>query len=199
MTLDAAHAVLGSEHLAFACNGCGDCCLNLRVAPTHRDLERLARGLGARPESLVAWLPADAVDLEVVSASMVELPGGPHLLVLARGAAGCHLLGADRRCRAYAHRPLDCRVYPFVPERDEQRALRRLALFEPAGCGERGDAPVSVTELDALDRQRSAELDEYQALVARWNRLARHRRRLRHRAATDAEFLAFASGAALSS
>ena len=38
---------------------------------------------------------------------------------------------------------------------------------------------------------RWSELEQYQRLIAGWNRFARHRERLRHRAQGESEFLAF--------
>lgn len=183
--------ITGAEHLGFACNGCGDCCRRLRVALTHRDLLPLVRGLGLPANELVAWLSPDEVDFAAESASFVAFPAGPRLMVLAHEDGACRLLRADGRCSAYAFRPLDCRAYPFVLERDASRRVTRLALFEPNGCGEYGPAATSVAELAREDDERSAALAEYVGLVARWNRMASHRARFRHRARGEGEFLAF--------
>ncbi|HEX5100969.1 MAG TPA: YkgJ family cysteine cluster protein [Polyangiaceae bacterium] len=183
--------VIGAEHLTFACNGCGDCCRQHRVALTHHDLERLTRSLRATPAALVEWLPPDHVDLDTVSASMVLLPAGPRLMVLAHARGACAFLDSDNRCQAYAARPLDCRLYPFVLERTPDKQVTRLSLFEPTGCGDRRSDAAGLEELRRTDDERWARLLEYQALVAHWNRMARHRARLRHRAHGAPEFLAF--------
>ena len=183
--------MIGAEHLAFACNGCGDCCRKHRVALTHHDLDRLARSLGAPAAALIEWLPADLVDLDAVSASMVLLPAGPRLMVLAHARGACTFLDTDNRCRAYAARPLDCQLYPFVLERAPDKQVTRLALFEPAGCGELRPDATNLEELTQADDERWARQLEYQALVAHFNRLARHRARLRHRPHGAPEFLAF--------
>ena len=183
--------VAGSEHLTFQCNGCGDCCRGLRVALTHRDLVRLVRGLGVPAQDLVAWLTPEDVDFEAESASFVMFPAGPRLMVLAHEAGACRLLRADGRCGAYALRPLDCRAYPFVLERDESRRVTRLALFDPNGCGARGPEATNLAELEREDDERSVALAEYTSLVARWNRSARHRARFRHRARGEDDYLAF--------
>jgi Fe-S-cluster containining protein len=187
----ASRAFEGGEHLRFACNGCGDCCRQLRVALTHRDLDRLTRTLRFGPASLVAWLAPDAVAPDEQRASFVLLPVGPRLMVLAHEAGACRLLSGDSHCRAYAARPLDCQLYPFVLERDSDQRTTRLSMFDPAGCGERREQPESLLELDRLDTQRWSELAEYQRVVGRWNRFARHRARLGHRAHGEAEFLGF--------
>lgn len=188
---DVASGLQGAEHLHFACNACGECCRRLRVALTHRDLLRLTRALRVPPASLVAWLAGGEVDPHEESANFALLPGGPRLMVLAQDSSACRLLDHDARCKAYEARPLDCRLYPFVFERDARQRATRLLPFDPAGCGERRAEAESFEELDRADAARWSELEEYQGLVARWNRFARHRERLRHRAHGEAEFFAF--------
>lgn len=182
------------EEPYFACNGCGECCRRHRVAITHRDLARLVGALHVPAESLVAWLGAEAVDLDAESASMVELPRGPALMVLAHAAGGCALLTSEQRCSAHAARPQDCRVYPFVVERGRDGDGQRLSWFEGEPCGDLSDEATPVAEFERADQVRWAELTEYRAHVARWNRLARHRARLHHSARGEREFLAYLTG-----
>ena len=139
----------------------------------------------------MAWLAPGEVDFATEAESFVEFPGGPRLMVLAHEHGGCRLLRADGSCGAYAARPLDCRVYPFVLERDDERRVTRLALFDAQGCGERGAELESLEALEREDTGRWSALAEYGAVVARWNRLARHRARLRHRAHGEREFFRF--------
>jgi Fe-S-cluster containining protein len=190
-------ALEGAEHLAFACNGCGDCCRRHRVALTHHDLARLVAALGVPAQSLIAWLEPEQVDLDAESAGMVALPGGPRLMVLAHDALGCQLLGTDQRCRAYDARPQDCRVYPFAIERDGDGRMLRLALFDAEACGDRADPPLETGDVERADRERWVEVAEYRAHVARWNRLAHQRERLRHRTHGEHDFLAFLAKRAL--
>lgn len=191
LAADSPNQLEGREHLHFACNGCGDCCRRLRVALTHRDLERLTRALRVPAASLVAWLAPDAVDPSEAPSDFALLPEGPRLMVLAQDSGACRLLDGDARCAAYDARPLDCRLYPFVIGRDARRRAARLSLFDEAGCGERHEQAESFAALDRVDAERFAELEEYRTLVERWNRFARHRERLRHRALSEPEFLAF--------
>ena len=159
------------------------------MALTHRDLSRLVAALGVSAGALVAWLEPREVDLDAESAGMVTLPSGPRLMVLAHDAGGCRLLAADQRCRAYDARPADCRMYPFVVERHDGAA--RLSLFEPEACGERRAESLAWPGIDAADQERWADVTEYRRHVARWNQLARHRERLRHRLQGEREFFAF--------
>jgi Fe-S-cluster containining protein len=189
--------IAGAEHLHFACTLCGDCCRRHRVALTHHDLGRLARVVPAPVERVVEWLRPDEVNFDAESASFVTLPAGPRLMVLAQSNAACRFLTSDDRCSVHAARPRDCELYPFVLEREERRRPVRLALFEPQGCGERGETAVDLEMLASADARRWAELHEYRTLVARWNRLADHRRRFGHRAGTARQFLAFTERASL--
>jgi Fe-S-cluster containining protein len=106
----------GAHHLTFRCNGCGDCCRALRVAITHHDLRRLTLGLARPAASFIEWLTPDEVNMTDEPGSFVELSAGRRLMVLAQRAGACHLLDANERCSAYAHRPSDCRLYPFDVE-----------------------------------------------------------------------------------
>jgi Fe-S-cluster containining protein len=181
----------GAQHLTFRCNGCGDCCRAVRVAITHHDLRRLALGLARPPASFIEWLAPDEVDMANEPGSFVELRAGRRLMVLAQSAGACHLLDATDRCSAYAHRPSDCRLYPFDVSRDETGAVVGLGRLDPQGCGDEAGPPAELAELAATDEGRWRELGEYQGRVARWNRLAGHRRRFRRHLGDAGEFLAF--------
>ena len=181
----------GAHHLEFRCNECGNCCRALRVAVTDADVRRLARGLGRSPDTLVEWLPPDGVDMTDEPSSFVELREGRRLMVLAHREGACHLLDPRQRCSAYEHRPRDCRLFPFDLGRDDAGAVVRVSRLELDGCGDERGAPADVAELGASDELRWQELRDYHARVARWNRLAGHRRRFRQRLGDADEFLAF--------
>lgn len=183
--------VRGTEHLAFHCNGCGACCRELRVTLTHHDLARLSRGLARPAATLVDWLAPDAVDMTDEPGSFVELRAGRRLMVLRQAQGACHLLDEANRCTAYTHRPLDCRLFPFDLERDETGRASGLARLPLAGCGDETGPAHELAAIDADDQQRWSELAEYQARVARWNTLARHRRRFRLALEDERAFLVF--------
>ncbi len=181
----------GAESLSFRCSGCGACCRELRVTLTHRDWQRLREATGHEERELVDWLLPDEVDMTNEPSSFVELREGRRLMVLAQRDGACRLLRADNRCSAYAARPLDCRLFPFQLARETNGAPRALTLLELAACDYSRDGHNDLAELARLDAERWQELSDYQALVARWNRHARHRLRLGRRAGTAAEFLQF--------
>lgn len=197
--LPALPLVHGLENLSFRCSGCGNCCRDLRVAVTHLDVARLVAATGEAPAALTSWLGADDVDRNGEAASFVELNVGPRLLVLAQRDGACRWLDEAQRCRVYAARPLDCRAYPFSIDSDAGGVSARLSLLALTSCDEvAGSAPnplspssESCERLRAQDDARWRELEAYQALVARWNRLARHRRRLGHRARGAVDFFEF--------
>lgn len=180
--------------LTFRCTGCGNCCRSLRVAVTGLDIARLSAATGSPPSALGAWLAPDAVDMTGEPESFVELAEGRRLLVLAQRDGACQLLSADNRCGAYAARPRDCRTFPFdfEPLSASHRDVRRLVLMPLKDCEYESDGNNDERALDADDRARWAELRDYQALVARWNRRAWHRRRLHQSVGEAAEFLALA-------
>lgn len=187
----------GAEHLHFSCTGCGVCCRDLRVAITHHDLTRLVATLGVEAFELVEFLAPHEVDMTGEPETFVELGVGRRLMVLAQRGGACKLLDADNRCSAYASRPDDCRQFPFdVTERPEQGGLA-LALIPLEGCDyERArpaDADAREAEIVSGDEARFRALAEYQALVARWNRLASRRRRFGHRVGDELDFLSYLS------
>ena len=179
--------------LSFRCTGCGNCCRGLRVAVTALDVLRLSQESGVPTGELVAWLTPDSVDMTGEPQSFVELSEGRRLMVLRQDDGACRLLGADNRCKAYAGRPRDCRAYPFDFEVgvSSGAAPRRLTLLPLDACDYATDGQNDATALEAEDALRWRELAHYQALVARWNRRAFHRRRLRQRVGTAEAFLEF--------
>jgi len=188
-------ASAGVTPLTFRCTACGNCCRTLRVAVTGLDVARLAHATGSAPDQLVAWLAPDAVDMTGEPNSFVELDKGRRLMVLRQHDGACHLLGADNRCGAYAARPRDCFAFPFdfTPAPGNARHLTLLPLDR---CDYAADGQNDPASLDAADRVRWSELEQYQILVARWNRRAWHRRRLHKPLATAGDFLAFISNEA---
>jgi Fe-S-cluster containining protein len=180
----------GSEHLRFRCNGCGDCCRQLRVALTHHDLRRLSEGLGQWAGALVDWLTPADVDMTGEPGSFVRLTRGRRLMVLAQDEGSCRLLTPDQRCSAYAVRPLDCRLFPFDLEHDAQGRPLRLARLD-ANCGDEQGPAAPLDELSIEDAQRWRELADYQQKLQLWNRMAEHRARSGRRPGDTADFLAF--------
>jgi Fe-S-cluster containining protein len=178
--------------LDFRCTACGNCCRDLRVAVTIGDVARLAAATGSAPDALVAWLAPDAVDMTGEPESFVELSEGRRLMVLGQRDGACQLLRADNRCGAYAARPRDCRAFPFDFDEPHRPGPRRLTLLPLDRCEYALDGQNDPTTLDADDRARWSELRDYQSVVARWNRRARHRRRLHYPIGDASSFLSFA-------
>ena len=190
----------GAEHLRFHCTGCGFCCRSLRVAITHRDLARLVAALGDSAAGLVEFVAPDAVDMTGEPETFVELGAGRRLMVLAQHDGACKLLGAGDRCSAYEARPDDCRQFPFDLEATPEGDGLALSLLPLEGCVyERSttmDLDSRARDVVAGDARRFRSLAEYQALVARWNRLAARRRRFGHRVGDAGDFLAYLRSAA---
>lgn len=192
----------------FRCTGCGNCCRDLRVAVTALDVSRLAATTRESPSALVDWLAPEAVDMTGEPESFVEFGEGRRLMVLRHRDGACRLLGADNLCRVYDARPRDCRAFPFdftppgsdpVGPRPQPRRLGLLPLSPlsreaPASrCDYAIDGANDEAALALEDQARWAELRDYQALVARWNRRAWHRRRLHRSPGDAAQFLAYCS------
>ncbi len=159
-------------------------------------MQRLAQTTGRAAPALVEWLAPDAVDMSGEPDGFVELSQGRRLMVLAQSNGACVLLAADDSCSAYAARPRDCQAYPFdFEEPAEASAKRHLTLLPLDACEYAEDGNNDPAALSAVDRLRFEELFRYRAQVARWNRLAFHRRRLRQPIGGADEFLRFALAA----
>ena len=130
--------------------------------------------------------------------SFVELSEGRRLMVLHHRDGACALLGTDNRCSAYATRPRDCRAFPFdfdapISNPSEPRRLGLLPLLPASRCDYAVDGANDAAAIALEDEARWAELRDYQALVARWNRRAWHRRRLHRSPGDAAQFLSYCS------
>lgn len=157
---------------------------------THHDLRRLSQGMERPAAALVEWLAPDEVDMTDEPGSFVRLAVGRRLMVLAHANGACQFLQPDLRCAAYAHRPLDCRMYPFHVERDEHGEAQELTRLDAEGCGDQGEL-AELEPLTTLDAQRWQELSEYQERLLRWNTNASHRQRFGKPLGDAAAFLAF--------
>ncbi len=179
--------------LRFRCTACGNCCRGLRVAVTDADVARLLAATGRPATDLFDWLEPDAVDMTGEPESFVELGPGRRLLVLAHAEGACQLLASDNRCSAYGARPLDCRLFPLNPsfEPESSGKLKRLELLPLSDCRYELDGHTSAANIKQEDELRWQELHRYQAHVARWNRLAKHQRRLGQRVGTAEVFFDF--------
>lgn len=177
----------GLELARVRCTGCGDCCRELRVTLSFADLARLVRASGEPAEALVDWGSAEQVDISGEPSSLVLLPEGRRVLLLARRDGACRFLGDEDRCLVHAARPAVCRAYPLTASFGRKGGLARLRVLRGLDCpyelGESGDLGAVRRDHAALAR----ELREHHALVGAWNRLQERRRRLGKRLGTARE------------
>jgi Fe-S-cluster containining protein len=162
------------------------------VPITDGDLARLVTATARPAVDLVDFLAPDEVDMTGEPSSFVELRAGRRLMVLAHRSGTCVLQDEGGLCSVHRHRPLDCRLYPFdLSNRTGQSVLGLLPL---GACAAAFEACIDLGELAREDEARWAALSAYQARVARWNRLSRHRRRFGHRLADHVAFLEWLLG-----
>ena len=95
------------EHqpLRFSCSACGDCCVtgnDYYVYLSGREVERIRNYLKLSR----GWFRRRYLE---------RLDDGD-LVAAAEADGRCVFLDANRRCRVYSVRPLQCRTYPFWPE-----------------------------------------------------------------------------------
>lgn len=174
----------------FRCTQCGNCCKELFVAVTHRDLQRLQDATQTPASSMVTWLPPGAVEIASAAGQFLSTADGLRLMVLAHEAGACRFLSADKRCSVHEHRPLDCQQFPlhvshrgkveFLTEARPMPALRLRVLGNVQCEAEEGELSL-VDQATGIEAQRAEEVLEYAQLVAEWNRRSRWLERLRNK------------------
>lgn len=178
-------------HLArLRCTGCGECCRNLRVPLTFSDVARLSAATGQPPTRLVSWASAHEVDIAGEPSSLIWLPEGPRVMLLAQRAGVCQFLEPDDRCGVHTSRPTACRAYPLSATLGPRNGIRRLRVLTAVECPYELAEPSllrSVRRDQALLRD---ELSQHHQLVARFNRAQARRRRFKHRLAGPEELFA---------
>ena len=128
-----------ADGLAFACQGCGECCRGPGgyVWVTEEEARELAAALD--------------MDFRRFAASMLRsTPAGLALIDDRKG--DCPLLGGDGRCRAYEKRPVQCRAWPWWKENLVSRRSWEAAADRCPGMN-RG--PIQCR--DAVERESARE------------------------------------------
>jgi len=168
----------GVQLRRFACiPGCGRCC-RYRVSLLQGDIERLQR----------AGVPASGF------LDLARPPAAGFVASLAQEGGRCVFLDGDMRCRVYHHRPLYCRLYPYIREsyletqldvdlscpgvgegeRLSDEELERILLSD--GLPEAQEALVASRRLGALYAERllgaRARLEPFEDIVCEVDALA---------------------------
>ncbi|PKP39226.1 MAG: zinc/iron-chelating domain-containing protein [Bacteroidetes bacterium HGW-Bacteroidetes-15] len=104
-----------SEFESFDCLTCANCCKSISPMMSHRDVDRMAKGLGIKPSALVEQHLTIDSDGDYVFRS-----------------APCPFLLSDNKCLIYEHRPKACREYPHTDRKRIQQifniTLKNIAL-----------------------------------------------------------------------
>lgn len=100
------HKAHNEEFATFDCLTCANCCKSISPMISHRDVDRMAKGLGIKPSALVEeYLTIDS-DGDYVYRS-----------------SPCPFLLPDNYCSIYEHRPKACREYPHTDRRRMHQIL----------------------------------------------------------------------------
>ncbi len=122
--------------LAFSCTRCGDCCTGAPgyVWVGEPEIERLAARLGLARDPF--------------GARYLRRAGGA-LSLVEKANGDCVFWEAGTGCTVYDARPIQCRTYPFWPEKVRSRASWRLEASRCPGirAGGRRFAPAEVEAL----------------------------------------------------
>ena len=139
---------LRKNGVRFECQGSGNCCVSRGqygfVYLTYKDRNRFAKFFG--------------ISLKKFSEKYCVRDRG-HFWALKDKAKACIFL-EEKRCTAYAARPMQCRTWPFWPENMEAKAWAEVASFCP-GVGKGPVIKAAEIEKQLLRQKKSErELDE---------------------------------------
>jgi hypothetical protein len=150
-----------------ACLGCtGRCCEDVLVGITGYDAWRLATAHGLRLEDFVTVASAGARDL-----GAFRFGDGHASLVLEKNPSDdraflVRLGGGQKRCGAYASRPIVCRTYPMTLDRG-RIAVRDDVVCSPADWDL---ATISEPAWRSDLKTYAREWEIYARAIAAWNR-----------------------------
>jgi uncharacterized protein len=100
------HKAHFEEFETFDCLTCANCCKSISPMISYRDVERMAKGLGAKPSAVVdKYLTIDS--------------DGDYVF----RTAPCPFLQTNNYCSIYQHRPKACREYPHTDRRRMHQIL----------------------------------------------------------------------------
>lgn len=137
-------SLAGLDLRRFECvSGCGRCCA-YKVSLLEEDIRRLEATGRARDEFL----------------DMARRPAAGFAGCMAKRNGSCVFLDGDRRCREYEHRPLYCRLYPYIRESYVELQLDVDLSCPGVGRGKR----MSDTELAAIVASDSSAGDHARLL-----------------------------------
>lgn len=168
-----ARGLAASDLSLTPCAECDGRCCFMRIVVSTVDALRVSRALAVPLLSHLQAVPWSR-ELTTTYAWPFKLDdGGRHVFTFRRTpGGGCVHLAADGRCGAYADRPSNCRLYPFVLE-DERGVI-------PAGSQEH--CPVQWLQNDELRGSLAADVARYREqreldvqVVRFWNRGRRAR------------------------
>lgn len=144
------------------------CCTTFEPELTGADVVRLCDGLGVAPREVAQLKPvrADQAGPDGIRFGREPTAGTWDLRLRSLGDKRCVWLDARRRCAAYAHRPLACRLFPSELTATGVRVWTPEAICPPAAWDEER---ADLTTLELLHRVGRAERERFRAFVARWN------------------------------
>lgn len=156
--------------LYFSCNQCGECCREMDVPLSHRDLLQLAR---AHPDRV----PADYVRKHrshPMHPEALLLEGDYFILYLQRRDSddACVFLGQEGQCLNYPARPRACRTFPFDQTANGLlRIMPDIDFLYQDFCDKQRVSKEDLREARKQLKHSDQEFHRYHDIVERWNRL----------------------------
>lgn len=163
---------MGKHVVQFQCHHCGHCCTDVVCLPTPWDVIQIVRDTGISPYTFVEFLTPDGIsDVPQSDPTWLRCDGQRYIMALRRNAKGCFFRHAGARyCKAYASRPILCRLFPFRLHETRDGVFKRFTLHTGVECPRHRDGVAQANPLYALYLEDSEHQHAYHDLVALFNR-----------------------------
>ena len=143
---------------------------------------RIVRATGEDPYRFLEFVkPNEIAEVPKSDPTWLECNGDRYIMALRRGKEGCHFLDRKTRfCRIYDNRSILCRLYPFALHETRKGEFKSFTLHKDVGCQRHQDGIVPTMPLYALYLEDREHQEDYDDLVAVFNRKRSKTKHPRH-------------------
>jgi len=171
---------MGRHFVKFRCHSCGNCCTDVVCLPTPFDVIRIVRDTGRHPLNFLEFLTPEEIDgVDDDDPTWLKVGAERYMMALRRDEeTGCVFLDNNSKlCTIYESRPLLCRLFPFKVEEDNAGNFEGFTLHDDVCCPLNTDGRHNCNRLYKIYEEDSGHHEDYDALVAVFNRKRYKRKR----------------------
>lgn len=152
------------------CGRCGTCCIEPVVPVTDSDVIRLCKGTGLEPGKIVTFFSMDEMAFDPESDIWIQFKSGKRAMGLKKRNDRCLFLSSTICCKAYEHRPMTCRTFPYMIDFDELGNPERVRKNKIVDCK---SFRKGLSYLDPVVSNVRIEINEdelYYTKIREWNK-----------------------------